>query len=168
MGLPDYLGALKQHLHPEKDVRGKDYVGLLNRVRVNLKHHGIIPDKDQWGGVAETAFEHIAAWCKTYLKVDYGELDAAELSSAADVREVLNLARNRLRLGQYRECLESLAEALAKSKPELFPYGVPVGHADANRALTLSAYGVDPGRYISLQRFLRTLAYVDCKVLYFS
>src|ERR1700674_1777532 len=31
MGLADYLGALKEHRHPGKDVRGRDYVAKLNR-----------------------------------------------------------------------------------------------------------------------------------------
>lgn len=156
LGLPDYLGALKQHLHPGRDVRARGYISKLNRVRVDLKHHSITPDKEQWGNVAETVFEHISAWCTEYLKVDYGELDAADLIHSQMVRDKLLLARKCLREGQFKDCLETLAQVIDQSSLEVLPIGihVPAGYADAETALTLSAYGIDPGRYLALQRLL--------------
>lgn len=65
LGLPDYLGKLKEHLHSSRDVRAKDYISKLNRVRVDLKHHGITPDKGQWGDVAANVFGHISAGAKS-------------------------------------------------------------------------------------------------------
>jgi hypothetical protein len=156
LGLPDYLGKLKEHVHPARDVRAKDYFTKLNRVRVDLKHHGITPDKDQWGGVAETVFLYVSEWCKTYLKADYAGLDAADLVGVLEIREILLEARLCLRREQFKACLEKLAEAITASSLVLIPIGVhvPVGHADADTAVALSAYGIDPGRYLSLQRLL--------------
>lgn len=156
LGLPDYLGALKQHRHPSRDVSGRDYIGKLNRVRVDLKHHGITPDKDQWGAVAEVVFGHISSWCKEYLNIDYAALDAVDLISADSIRDLVRSAREKLNQDKFKECLETLAEAISRSGLELFPTGVHVvtGNADAETALTVSAYGIDPGRFLALQRLL--------------
>jgi hypothetical protein len=156
MALTDYLGALKKRQHPGKDVRGRDYVAKLNRVRVSLKHHGITPDKEQWGDVAELVFGHISSWCKEYLSVDYAGLDAVDLIQAGSIRNIVLLARKHLQEDKFRECFEKLAEAISNSSLELFPVGVhvAVGQADAEMALTVSAYGIDPGRFLALQRLL--------------
>lgn len=156
MGLPDYLGELKKHLHPNRDVSGKDYVRNLNRVRVNLKHYGVTPDKDQWGTVAEVVFGLISSWCKEYLNVDYAALDAVDLISVASIRDIVRSARDYLNQNKFKECLEKLAEAISSSGLELFPNGLHIvtGQADAETALTVSAYGIDPGRFIALQRLL--------------
>ncbi len=156
LGLPDYLGKLKEHLHPGKEVPAKDYITKLNRVRVDLKHHGITPDANQWRSVAEIVFGHISTWCETYLKIDYAELDAADLINSPAVRNSVLDARNHLRGGRFKECLEKLAEAIDQASSHLFPIGIHVsaGYANAETALTLAAYGVDPGRYIALQRLL--------------
>jgi hypothetical protein len=163
MGLPDYLGVLKMRQHPGRDVRGGDYVSKLNRVRVGLKHHGITPDKDQWGDVAEIVFGHISSWCKEYLSLDYAELDAVDLIQSESIRDVVLLARKHLQEDKFRECFEKLAEAISKSSLELFPNGllVVVGHADAETALTVSAYGIDPGRFLALQRLLPFCGFIE-------
>ncbi len=156
MGLSDYMGALKEHRHPGKDVSGRDYVAKLNRVRVDLKHHGITPDKEQWGSVTEIAFGHISSWCKEYLSVDYAGLDTVDLIHATAIREIVMLAHKHLQEDKFRECFENLSEAIERSSLELFPAGVHVvvGQANAETALTVSAYGVDPGRFLALQRLL--------------
>jgi hypothetical protein len=158
LGLPDYLGKLKGHLHADRDVSAKDYISKLNRVRVDLKHHGITPDRDQWGGVAEKVFGHISTWCQKYLTLDYAELDAADLIGAKSIRDLVHRSRSCLQQGQFKECLEHLAEAISNSALELFPIGVhvTVGNADADTALALSGYGVDPARFTVLQRLLPT------------
>lgn len=155
-GLPDYLGRLKEFIHPDKEVAGRDYIGKLNRVRVDLKHHGITPDKEQWSNVAEIVFGYISVWCEEYLTVNYGALDAAELIRSERVRGIVRLARKLLESGHCQQCFETLAKALDSAPLELFPIGVhvPVGHADADTALALSAYGIDPGRYLALQRLM--------------
>src|SRR5260370_17157054 len=43
MPLPDYLGALKQHHHPSRDVSVRDYVSNLNPITLHLNHHAIPP-----------------------------------------------------------------------------------------------------------------------------
>jgi hypothetical protein len=154
--LVEYLRKLKGHSHPGVDVSAHDYVTKLNNVRVSLKHHGITPDPNQWGGVAEKMFGHISTWCHKYLTLNYAELDASDLIRAVSIRELVRLSHSHLRQGQFKECLEILASAIAKSGSELFPRGVhvTVGHADADTALELSGYGVDPARFIVLQRLL--------------
>lgn len=165
LGLPDYLLALKERRHPSKDVPGRDYVRKLNRVRVGLKHHGITPDKEQWGSVSEKVFGLIASWCEEYLKVDYAGLDAVSLLQSESIRDVIQIARARLEQDQFKECFEKLAEAIATSSLDLFPVGVHVvvGEADAETALTVSAYGVDPGRFLALQRLLPVYGFLDAE-----
>jgi hypothetical protein len=156
LGLPDYLGVLKQHQHSGAEVSGRDYISKLNRLRVDLKHHGITPDRDQWKDVAQVTFDYISAWCKRYLNIDYAELDAVDLIHSDAIRHIMGVARKCIREDKFRECFEKLAEAIAESSSQLFPSGVHVvvGQADAETALTVSAYGVDPGRFLALQRLL--------------
>jgi hypothetical protein len=158
LGLPDYLGKLKEHLHRERDVSGKDYISKLNRVRVNLKHHGITPDTDQWANVAEKTFGHVSTWCRTYLKIEYAELDAADLIHAQSVRDLILAARSQLRAGRFKDCLEALSASISQASLDLLPIGVHIsaGYPDAEVALGLSGYGVDSGRYLVLQRLLPT------------
>jgi hypothetical protein len=163
LALPDHLGLLKAHRHPNKDIEGRDYISKLNRVRVDLKHHGITPDKDQWGTVAEKVFGFISSWCEEYMSVDYAGLDAADLIQSEIIRDMLLGARNHLQQDRFKECLEKLAVAIEQSSLELFPDGVYVspGHANAEEALTVSAYGIDPGRFLALQRLLPCLVTGD-------
>ncbi len=156
LGLPDYLGALKQHQHPGVEVSGRDYVSKLNRLRVDLKHHGITPDRDQWKDVAQVTFDYISSWCQKYLCIDYAALDAVDLIHSDTIREIVKLAQKHLKEDNFRQCFETLAEAIACSALDLFPLGVHVvvGQADAETALTVSASGVDPGRFLALQRLL--------------
>jgi hypothetical protein len=154
--LPEYLRKLKGHAHSGVDVTAQDYITKLNSVRVSLKHHGITPDINQWGGVAEKVFGHIAEWCLKYLRINYAEVDAGDLIQAKSIRDLLNISRSCLQQEQFKECLENLAQAIIMSSLELPPIGVhvTVGRADADTALALSGYGVDPGKFIALQRLL--------------
>lgn len=161
LGLPDYLGALRQHQHPSVEVPGRDYISKLNRLRVDLKHHGITPDRDQWDDVAQVTFGYISSWCQKYLGIDYAGIDAVDLIHSDFIRKIIRLAHERLQDDKFRECFEKLAEAIAESSLQLFPSGVRVvvGQADAETALTVSAYGVDPGRFLALQRLLPSYAF---------
>ena len=42
--LPEYLLKLRDTRHPGRDIVAKDYINKLNRVRVDVKYHGIVPD----------------------------------------------------------------------------------------------------------------------------
>ena len=45
--LMDYFPLLKEAKHPLNDVSGKGYFDQLNRVRINIKHLGILPNAKQ-------------------------------------------------------------------------------------------------------------------------
>src|SRR5258707_5796629 len=54
--LMSYFDPIRQKVHRDKDVHGKDYFSSLNRVRVDIKHYGIFPDPRQWARVGEITY----------------------------------------------------------------------------------------------------------------
>src|SRR6185437_14237236 len=92
---------------------------------------------------------------KQVLGIALSEIDAADLIVDARVRSWIGKARERREAGFFKEALEMLARALYRSNL-LFPNGVEIypGNPDAQQALILSGYGIDPSAYIVLQQLL--------------
>ena len=42
--LPEYLFKLRHTRHPGRDALAEDHTNKANRVRVDVKYHGIVPD----------------------------------------------------------------------------------------------------------------------------
>jgi hypothetical protein len=152
--LMDYFPAIRQE-HPEREVEGRDYFNQLNRVRTNIKHHGIFPDPQQWYRVGEKAYEYVSRWCEQYLGSPLDELDEASLIRNEEVKRHYANATVVYQKDNYRSVLEHLALAahvLFLDNAGLT--GLEVGVAKAGDAIKLSAFGVNGNDYLALQEFL--------------
>ena len=75
--LMDYVGAIKQKVGQE--VPHRNFFSDLNRQRVDVKHHGLMPNVEQWGNVAEVAYQNISSVCERYLNIQLAQLDESIL-----------------------------------------------------------------------------------------
>src|SRR5882724_994438 len=152
--LMDYFEPLKQ-LHPERDVFAKEYFNQLNRVRINIKHHGIFPDPRQWARVGETVWGHISKWCTDYLGLSLQDLDEATLLSSDKAKEFYYQAQAAISNRDHKGALELLAKALFTVFSEnLALRGLEVGRAKPEDAIRLSGFGVHGNDFLALQEFL--------------
>ena len=131
------------------------FFNKLNKVRVAFKHHGVLPDSGSWFDVVDTTLGHLDDASKQILGIALLEIDSANLIADAKVQGWIAKAREKKERGFFKEALEMLARALYRSNL-LFPSGVEIvpGNPDAQQALVLSGYGIDPSAYIVLQQLL--------------
>jgi hypothetical protein len=152
--LMDYFPAIRAE-HPEREVEGRGYFNQLNRVRTNIKHHGIFPDAQQWYRVGENVYSYVSRWCEQYLGLPLDELDEASLITNEDVKRHYDNATAAYRDHNPRNVLEHLALAahsLFLDNAAL--RGLQAGVAKAEDAIILSAFGVNGNDYLTLQEFL--------------
>lgn len=158
MFLMDYFDPIQKKVHPKDSVKGRDYFSQLNLIRVNIKHHGIFPDRKQCRRVGETTYDYVSEWCKQYLGVSLDDIDDSELISDRIVKEFFNHAKEELSRGNFKEVLENLALAMFKlfeSNKAL--RNLNVGLPRAEDAIKLSSFGVQANDYLALQEFLPTI-----------
>lgn len=152
--LMDYFEPLKS-LHPEREVDGKEYFSQLNRVRNNLKHHGLFPDPGQWAHVGERVYSYISEWCSQYLGFPIEELDQSILLEDEEVKALYDEAKELLIKGEYKLVLEKLAHVLKQVfDNNTAVRGLAVGIAHAEDAIKLTGFGVDANDFLTLQQFL--------------
>lgn len=152
--LMDYFSSIKT-LHPEKEVAGKSYFDQLNRVRVNLKHKGIFPDPQQWGGVGDRVYEYLQQWCFQYLELSLDDLDESVLIRDPEVKRYYEEARANFAMQKYKDVMEKLAWALhAIFEKKAALHGLAVGVPNAENAIRLAAFGVQANDFLRLQQFL--------------
>jgi hypothetical protein len=153
--LMSYFDPIKQKIHPEKDVYGRDYFSSLNRVRVDIKHYGIFPDPKQWIRVAEITYGHVSKWCSDYLGLTLGNLDEAALLVNEEVKNHVSSARDAAEQGEYKKSLEELGKALFIAFDQnLALRGLLVGDPKPEDAIRLAGYGINANDFLTMQEFL--------------
>jgi len=152
---PTLIDKLKSQPAFSAGFSGDVFFNKLNKVRVAFKHHGNLPDPGSWFDVVNITAGYLDDVTKQVLGIALSEIDAADLIVDARVRSWIGKARERREAGFFKEALEMLARALYRSNL-LFPNGVEIypGNPDAQQALILSGYGIDPSAYIVLQQLL--------------
>ena len=157
--LMQYFPAIKRE-HPDEAVAGREYFSQLNRVRTDIKHHGIFPDPQQWYRVGERTYEYVSEWCRKYLGLSLDDLDESALIGNQEVKQFYDKAVEAFQREQYKESLEYLAyaaETLFRSNQAL--RNLSVGKARAEDAIKLAAFGVHANDYLALQEFFPSLIY---------
>ena len=157
--LMQYFPAIRKE-HPTEAVVGREYFSQLNRVRTDIKHHGIFPDPNQWYRVGERTFDYVSKWCQQYLGLSLDELDESALIGNKEVKEFYDKAIEAFQQEHYKESLEYLAyaaETLFRSNQAL--RNLSVGNPRAEDAIKLAAFGVHANDYLALQEFLPSFRY---------
>ncbi len=155
--LMEYFPAI-QGANPGQAIPGRDYFSQLNRVRADIKHHGIFPDPQQWYRVGERTWTYVSMWCQDYLGLSLEDLDESALIADPEVKHHYGAATEAFRRESYRETLEHLGVAtgtLFRSSRAL--RNLAVGVPRAEDAIKLAAFGVHANDYLALQEFLPQL-----------
>ena len=150
----DYFAALKT-LHSDREVKGRPYFNQLNRVRVDLKHYGIIPHTTDWARVADKVYNYIFDLCAEYLNISLDDLDESILLTSTTVKAWYDQARAAMAEGKYKAVLEYLSQALfCLFRESAGLRRLSIGRADATDAIKLTGFGVHAKDYLALQEFL--------------
>jgi len=152
--LMSYFDPLRS-LHPDRDVTGKSYLSQLNRVRNDIKHHGLFPDPRGWARVGENVQECVFGWCREYLGVAMEDLDESVLVASEQVKRRYDSAKEALSNRAYKAVFEQLALALESLIRENLALGsIQAGRARPEDAIRLSGFGVHANDFLALQEFL--------------
>mgnify|MGYP001606231576 CR=1 FL=1 len=155
--LMDYVGAIKQRTG--QDIPHRNFFSDLNRQRVNVKHHGLMPNVEQWGNVAEAAYRNISSVCETYLNIQLAQLDESILVRHEGAQRLIAEAKAAYEREEYRVVLEALAHTLFvlfKDNPAL--RSMTIGKPHAEGAIKLTAFGVNANEFLAMQEFLPSVS----------
>jgi hypothetical protein len=154
MSLPEY--APKIEAKTGNALSGSDYLKQLNAVRVNFKHHGVLPDARDWYRVIDKVWARVDEWCRTYLGVALDEIDLEQFLLDPDVKTLYEMAKTAFREKRYPDALEALGRGLYRQLSQFPGIAWPpaVGRKSTEDALMLAAFGVRPNDYLRLQDFL--------------
>jgi hypothetical protein len=83
----------------------------LNRVRVNLKHHGVQPGKAAIDQSLADAATFFAANTVSVFGVDYDQVSMADLIEQEQVRELVRKAESATAVGEYSGAMIALSDA---------------------------------------------------------
>lgn len=84
----------------------------LNKVRVNLKHHGAMPGTSLVNQLAEDTTAFFAANTQLVFGIDYDEVSMADLVVQDKVRESVRRAENAAASGNFIEAMVTLSDAV--------------------------------------------------------
>ena len=155
--LMNYAEAIRQKT--EQDIPYRDFFLNLNRQRVNVKHHGLMPNVEQWGNVAEAAYRNISSVCERYLNLRLAQLDESILVRHEGAKHLFAEAKAEYQRAEYRFALEKLAHALFilfKDNPAL--RSMTIGKPHAEDAIKLTAFGVNANEFLAMQEFLPSVS----------
>jgi hypothetical protein len=154
-GLMDYIASIEKK--NQSRFPGKQFFENLNRARVSFKHHGLLPNSQEFHQVLLRTEEHLEQACFEYLGISLAGLDLSMLILNTDARALYNEALEFNQGGHFREALEKIAEALhAAVLATPLEFSIVPGESNSQIALELTAYGVDPGAFVRMQEFLPT------------
>ncbi len=151
--LMNYVELVEKHTN--KPLPGATFLRRFNMARDGFKHHGNVPATREWYGVVDQTWSYFDDWCHAYLDLSLDSIDLMALLSDSRVKELCGEAKQLHREERYKEALEHLGMALyyvLESCPGIRAPGL--NEPNIHDALTLSAYGVRPSEFLSLQEFL--------------
>jgi len=151
--LMDYAGAIGKET--EQDIPHRNFFSDLNRQRANVKHHGLMPNVEQWGNVAEAAYQNISSVCEKYLSIRLDQLDESILVQHEGAKRLIAEAKAAYQGKDYQHVLEKLAHTLfVLFKDNRALRNMTIGKPHAEDAIKLTAFGVNANEFLALQEFL--------------
>lgn len=106
-----YWGVLNNHLPPGSRLGVKQGMTRLNKVRVNLKHHGAHPDTSTIQQIVTDTATFMTTSCLTVFGVDYETLSMAAVIPQSGVRTLVIEAENKSSQGDFVGAMVALTDA---------------------------------------------------------
>lgn len=106
-----YFVLINDKISP-KELPFKNSLLRLNRVRVDSKHYGIQPARDECRRFATDVREFFEEVSWSLLDANFSTLSVIDLLSNGDAKDFLVFARNALEIGDHRECAINCRKAI--------------------------------------------------------
>ncbi len=125
----------------------------LNRVRVEFKHHGHLPDSRSSYHLYSDVLGVLDALCDRLLERPLSSIDHTAAIQLGDVSSQFVSARLLINKGEYKTALEAIAVGLSVAFWNLEVSAV-VGEPSSETALLLSGRGIDPASFLTMQKLV--------------
>jgi hypothetical protein len=125
----------------------------LNRVRVDFKHYGILPDTGSSYHLYSDVLAVVDGLCDRILGRPLVDIDHTAAIHLGEVSSQFVNARSLIDQGNHRGALEAIAVALSTAFWNL-QVSAAVGEPSSETALLLSGRGIDPASFLTMQRLL--------------
>lgn len=113
LGFMDYWDVLSPKL-PGEGLTQKESMRRLNRARVSLKHHGIMPSRLDIEGFRASATNFFGENTPQIFGVDFASVSMVDLVRCAETRESLRKAQQSQEQGNLEEALDLVAVAFSQ------------------------------------------------------
>ncbi|MCG5240956.1 hypothetical protein ACIU1J_30165 [Azospirillum doebereinerae] len=84
----------------------------MNKMRVNAKHHGIIPEKEDLGRLVTAVRGFFDDVCRDVLKISFSTISLITILKESNTKEMLIEAENLFSSGDYAGCLVSCRKVI--------------------------------------------------------
>jgi hypothetical protein len=125
----------------------------LNRVRVDFKHYGILPDTGSSYHLYSDVLAVVDSLCDRILGRPLVDIDHTAAIQLGEVSSQFVNARLLINQGNHRGALEAIAVGLSVAFWELGVFAM-VGDPSSETALLLSGRGIDPASFLTMQKLL--------------
>ncbi|WP_144403806.1 MULTISPECIES: hypothetical protein [Caballeronia] len=124
----------------------------LNQLRVNSKHHGLQPARDECNRLTLTVQEFFDSVCGTVLGASFSTISAIDLLLDGEAKDALIAARDARAQGDLRECAIQCRQAL---------YVEIEGHYSVEAFKSGQMVGLLSGGWTDAPQYARNKAYID-------
>jgi hypothetical protein len=107
----DYWDRLIPHLPGQAPLGHKKAMGRMNRLRVNLKHHGSIPSPSDLEQLRADVTSFFTDSTSLIFGTDFQRLTLTDLVIQVEARRLVELAETHAENGEYAEALAELSQA---------------------------------------------------------
>jgi hypothetical protein len=109
----EYWDLLSQKLS-ERGLTQRESIRRLNKARVGLKHHGILPSKLDIEAFRASAANFFEENTPTVFKIEFSDISLIDLVQCEDTKNELKEAETMLRESRVEDALENVAFAFAQ------------------------------------------------------
>jgi hypothetical protein len=144
VALADYVGApvkvsttfegcidlINKKIAP-KELPYRSKLNQLNKLRVNSKHYGLQPDREECRRILLAVREFFDDTATELLGVNFGTVSLVDLLDAGESKDLLAKAEQDFNEGNYKECLVSCRKAIflaIEQKYDIKPFEDPSAH----------------------------------------
>jgi hypothetical protein len=106
-----YFVLINEKINP-KELPFKNKLLRLNRIRVDSKHHGIQPARDECKRLAEAVREFFDEVSNSVLNISFAAVSTIDLLKEGETKETLLNAKSALDKGDFKECAISCRKAI--------------------------------------------------------
>lgn len=106
-----YFVLINKQIYP-KELPFKSKLLRLNKIRVNSKHYGIMPARDECVRLTVSVREFFEEVSSSILKVNFSTVSTIDLLKDGETKDLLNQARKHLEDKEYEDCSITCRKAI--------------------------------------------------------